>query len=173
MVTLILGADLETMLDCIECCQVEHVFEVQNFFGLLCSNIYIWGIVVHNKPSEFVDTELWQIVVTPCVFCNFTGAQNHRSEMIILVCCVVCLSPGSHFFRVIASCEITSCEPSWHPHYLALCESTCFVFLLFLCLHTVLLLRCLVLLFKGWDQFLLWHRDRHAALAFPKRFGLF
>lgn len=79
----------------------------------------------------------------------------------------VCLISGWHFSWVTLWCDLASCEPSWLPHYLALCDpalhmldSPPFP------LRVLSLFRPRLLFLKGWDRFLFWHQDKHAALAY-------
>lgn len=158
------------------------------YLELLRSNIHTSTFLVYHTYILFVDRELQVIVIEPCV--NSLYRQLHtvycisldrRGYKLCLDCCaggikawgdnsslfcfVVCLIPGWHFSRFTVWRDLASCEPSWHPYYLALCDPTYFV-LLFLCQHAVPpAWLCLLSLLEGWGCFLLWHQDRHAALA--------
>lgn len=102
------------------------------------------------------------IETVPWLLCRGDKACGDNSG---LFCFVVCLIPGWHFSRFTVWRDLASCEPSWHPYYLALCDPTYFV-LLFLCQHAVPpAWLCLLSVSEGWGCFLLWHQDRHKALA--------
>lgn len=47
----------------LDMCVIEFMFQNLEPF---CNNVYVWSIVVHHKPFDFVDIKLQVIVIAPC-----------------------------------------------------------------------------------------------------------